>query len=116
MIYATPGNTLVAPTGASLADLMARMGLGSARAAMIYQHDTVEVSDAIADALTERMREHREKRWHANGTTGRFSNFTTNGQARHQVSDLAFGVERVTGIEPAPPAWNAGTRTGPRDR
>jgi excisionase family DNA binding protein len=54
------GNTLAAQTGASLADLMARMGHDSPRAAMIYQHDTDEASQAIADALTERVNRHRE--------------------------------------------------------
>jgi hypothetical protein len=29
---------------------------------MATQHDTDEASDAIADALTERLREHREKK------------------------------------------------------
>jgi hypothetical protein len=47
--------------GASLADLMARMGHDSARAAMIYQHETDEANHAIADALTERLNQHRRK-------------------------------------------------------
>lgn len=44
------GNTLAAP-GASLADLKARMGHDSARAAMIYQHATTAGDAVIADAL-----------------------------------------------------------------
>jgi hypothetical protein len=44
------GNMLAAP-GASLADLKARMGHDSARAAMIYQHATAAADAAIADAL-----------------------------------------------------------------
>ncbi len=48
------GNTLAAP-GTSLADLKARMGHDSARAAMIYQHATAEADQAIADALDKRI-------------------------------------------------------------
>jgi len=46
------GNHLAADTGASLADRMARMGHGSARAAMIYQHATQQRDKTIADALS----------------------------------------------------------------
>jgi integrase len=45
------GNTLAATTGASLAELMARMGHSSTRAAIIYQHATDDRDKAIADAL-----------------------------------------------------------------
>jgi integrase len=45
------GNTLAASTGTSLADLMARMGHDSPRAAMIYQHATADADRAIAAAL-----------------------------------------------------------------
>jgi integrase len=55
------GNTLAAQTGASLADLMMCMGHESARAAMIYQHDTDEASRAIADALTDRVNKNHTK-------------------------------------------------------
>jgi len=48
------GNTLAAP-GTSLADLKARMGHDSARAAMIYQHATAEADQAIADAVDKRI-------------------------------------------------------------
>lgn len=48
------GNMLAAP-GTSLADLKARMGHDSARAAMIYQHATAEADQAIADALDKRI-------------------------------------------------------------
>jgi integrase len=46
------GNTLAADTGASLADLMARMGHSSARAAMVYQHATARRDRDIAEALS----------------------------------------------------------------
>lgn len=45
------GNTLAAATGASLRDLMARMGHDSMRAALIYQHRTQAGDRQIADAL-----------------------------------------------------------------
>ncbi len=55
------GNTLAADTGASLADLMARMGHGSARAAMIYQHATQQRDTTIADALSDSIAEERDR-------------------------------------------------------
>ena len=45
------GNTLAAATGASTRELMARMGHSSPRAALIYQHATLERDRAIAAAL-----------------------------------------------------------------
>jgi len=45
------GNTYAANTGASLRELMERMGHASTRAAVIYQHATAERGRAIADAL-----------------------------------------------------------------
>lgn len=53
------GNMLAAP-GASLADLKARMGHDSARAAMIYQHATAEADRVIADALDRRIASSRK--------------------------------------------------------
>jgi integrase len=47
------GNTMAASTGASTKELMARMGHGSPRAALIYQHATREREAAIAHALSE---------------------------------------------------------------
>jgi integrase len=49
------GNTLAAQTGASLKDLMARMGHDSTAAAIIYQHATRGADQAIADALSARL-------------------------------------------------------------
>ncbi len=45
------GNTMAAATGASLRELMERMGHSSTRAAMIYQHATRERDQAIAAAM-----------------------------------------------------------------
>ncbi len=53
------GNTLAAGTGASLRDLMTRMGHTSARAALIYQHATSERDRAIAASLDDLVQRHR---------------------------------------------------------
>ncbi|MBB5776777.1 tyrosine-type recombinase/integrase [Nonomuraea jabiensis] len=45
------GNTLAARSGATLRDLMTRMGHASTRAALIHQHTAMERDRAIADAL-----------------------------------------------------------------
>jgi integrase len=45
------GNTFAAASGAKLRDLMARMGHGSERAAMIYQHESRGADKAITDAI-----------------------------------------------------------------
>jgi len=45
------GGTLAAATGASLKELMARLGHSSTRAALIYQHATRDRDQAIAKAL-----------------------------------------------------------------
>ncbi len=56
-IYGIPAGTLSAATGASLKELMARLGHSSARAAMMYQHATRDRDQAIAKALGALMRE-----------------------------------------------------------
>lgn len=50
------GNTLAAATGASLRDLMARMGHDNPRAALIYQHATSQADRAIAEALNSLLK------------------------------------------------------------
>ena len=55
------GNTLAAQAEASLADLKARMGHDSVRAAMVYQHATGEADHKIAAALTAEIAASREK-------------------------------------------------------
>ncbi|MFI6789983.1 tyrosine-type recombinase/integrase [Nonomuraea sp. NPDC050383] len=45
------GNTLAAQSGATLRDLMTRMGHSTTRSALIYQHTAMERDRAIADAL-----------------------------------------------------------------
>jgi integrase len=55
------GGTLSAATGATLKELMARLGHSSVRAAMIYQHATRDRDRAIARALGELVREVRQE-------------------------------------------------------
>lgn len=55
------GNTLAAGTGASLADLMARMGQGWTPSALIYQHARAERDKSIAGALSASIAEERDR-------------------------------------------------------
>jgi Phage integrase family len=63
------GNTLAAP-GASLRDLMTRMGHDSPRAAMIYQHATTVEDRAIADRLSGLVDGHRAESKDTDGADG----------------------------------------------
>jgi len=55
------GNTMAAGQGASLRELMERMGHSSARAALIYQHATQERDEAIAAGMGKLLRQARRK-------------------------------------------------------
>jgi integrase len=55
------GNHLAATAGATTKELMHRMGHGSMRAALIYQHATSERDQEIARAVSRRARAAREK-------------------------------------------------------
>jgi integrase len=55
------GNTLASRTGASLRDLMARMGHDNPRAALIYQHASAEADQAIAKAVNTTVERERRK-------------------------------------------------------
>ncbi|MEV0154132.1 tyrosine-type recombinase/integrase [Micromonospora sp. NPDC050686] len=61
------GNPLASRTGASLADLMARMGHASTRAAMIYQHTARERDEHIADALSSQIKQSRDRARNGHG-------------------------------------------------
>ncbi|MGW5416834.1 tyrosine-type recombinase/integrase [Actinomadura geliboluensis] len=54
------GNTLAASTGASLKELMARMGHASTRAALIYQHASQDRDRVIAAALGDAFKAARQ--------------------------------------------------------
>jgi integrase len=62
------GNTLTADAGASLRELMDRMGHGSTRAALIYQHSSDERQRKLADAIGEAARAALLKTATASGT------------------------------------------------
>jgi integrase len=64
------GNTMAAGQGASLRELMERMGHSSARAALIYQHATQERDEAIAAGMGKLLRQARRKA-RADGGAGR---------------------------------------------
>ena len=56
------GNTLASRApGASLRDIMARMGHDSPRAALIYQHTDREADHGIADAMDKALKAARRK-------------------------------------------------------
>jgi integrase len=55
------GNTLASASGASLRDLMARMGHDSMRAALIYQHRTQGADGKIAAAMEELISAHEDE-------------------------------------------------------
>ena len=62
------GNTMTAGQGASLRELMERMGHSSARAALIYQHATQERDEAIAAGMGTMLRRARRQAKTAGGT------------------------------------------------
>ncbi|WP_207229881.1 site-specific integrase [Krasilnikovia cinnamomea] len=62
------GSTWSAHSGATLKELMARIGHSSTRAAMIYQHATRDRDHAIAAALDDLIEEARSKITDPSGT------------------------------------------------
>ncbi|MGV9805298.1 tyrosine-type recombinase/integrase [Micromonospora chersina] len=64
------GNTLAAASGVSTRELMHRMGHGTMRAALIYQHATNERHREIAGRWTAASAERADvdRAWHAIGT------------------------------------------------
>jgi integrase len=61
------GNNLAAATGASLAELMHRMGHASTRAAAIYQHATERRDEAIAAGLSAQIQHERGRARNGHG-------------------------------------------------
>jgi integrase len=61
------GNNLAAASGASTRELMYRMGHGTMRAALIYQHATGERDREIADALQFRIERELKEIWPIEG-------------------------------------------------
>ena len=61
------GNILAAASGASTRELMHRMGHGSMRAALIYQHTTSQRDQEIATALDARIKREVGEKWPVRG-------------------------------------------------
>jgi Phage integrase family len=98
------GNTLAAEAGASLRELMDRMGNSSTRAAYIYQHHTSLRDKTIADEISRRVEAEQTR-----SGTRRQGTLMTGEVLRWEGGALAAlsQTERVTGIEPALSAWEA---------
>jgi Phage integrase family len=82
------GNHIAAATGASLRELMGRMGHSTTRAALIYQYRTTERDRLIAatmSALVEAELDQADRPSHATGTT-----------FIRRVSVLASGTVRIS--------------------
>lgn len=87
------GNQFAADDGASLRELMERMGHASPRAAMIYLHVSKARSRHIADRLSARLREARpqvdgDALGHVEGTPPPKEPKEDGGASRESVSDL----------------------------
>jgi hypothetical protein len=99
------GNNLAAASGASTRELMHRMGHGSMRAALIYQHATDERNREIADALQFRIERELKEMGPIEGPR-LVADVPTLGLApKKGEMTRDFAVERVTRIELAWPAW-----------
>lgn len=61
------GNTIAAQSGASLRDLMSRMGPDSPAAALVYQHASRAADQAIAAAFDTKLQARVEKAEHRVG-------------------------------------------------
>jgi integrase len=76
------GNTMAAGQGASLRELMERMGHSSTRAALIYQHATQERDEAIAAGMGKLLRQARRKAAGGAGTEQRSGTQRARGRKR----------------------------------
>ena len=80
------GNTMAAGQGASLRELMERMGHSSARAALIYQHATQERDEAIAAGMGKLLRQARRKAQGAGGVGTEQPSGTQRARGRQRAS------------------------------
>jgi integrase len=111
------GNHFAAASGASLKDLMARMGHDSERAAIIYQHEARGADLAITSAIDAHIETAKASRGQPGDSTPQVQLKSGNGpwrstrrqQAREPCPACpltwAFTSERVTRIELALSAW-----------
>jgi hypothetical protein len=97
--------------GVSLRNLMARMGHDNERAALLYQHRSNTADRTIADGLDALVRAQQgQDDDDEDGAAGVRSSALGRRNDQGPVFGImsrtwAFGVERVTGIEPALSAW-----------
>jgi integrase len=89
------GGTLAAITGATIKELMARLGHSGPRAAMMYQHATRERDKVIADELGQLVNQAR-----ANPSGPQVAQPSTR-KTRKRSKEANLPSERATGIEPA---------------
>jgi hypothetical protein len=75
---------MAAGQGASLRELMERMGHSSTRAALIYQHATLERDEAIAAGMGKLLRQARRKA--AGGAGSEQSSGTQRARGRKRAS------------------------------
>ena len=113
------GNTLAATAGASMKELMIRMGHANPRAALIYQHATAERDKAIAEALSELAGRSRTPPLRlvpgmpnmdeevpgatAEGSGARDGRPMDGPDRESEAPERASDLERTTGFEPATP-------------
>ena len=94
------GNNLAAASGASTRELMHRMGHGSMRAALIYQHATSDRDREIAAALDLRIGREAGEKWPVGGPAHRNPAAVAMRRSRRKARlTRADAVERVTRIE-----------------
>ncbi len=94
-------------TGATLRELMDRMGHGTTRAALIYQHGSAERDRLIADAVSKLTAAQRAQSKSSSGTQRQQGFITMTAKLVIMPKSWAFAVERVTRIELALSAWEA---------
>jgi integrase len=80
------GNTMAAGQGASLRELMERMGHSSPRAALIYQHATRERDEAIAAGMGKLLRQARRQAQAGGAGTAGESSGTQRARRRKRAS------------------------------
>jgi integrase len=80
------GNTMAAGQGASLRELMERMGHSSTRAALIYQHATQERDEAIAAGMGELLRKARRNSRAGGGVSKTRRSGTQRARSRKRAS------------------------------
>jgi hypothetical protein len=106
------GNNLAAASGASTRELMHRVGHGTMRAALIYQHATGERDREIADALQFRIERELKEMGPIEGSRLAVDGSSLGLAPKKSEMTRDFPVERVTRIELAWPAWKYSTPRG----